>query len=168
MFARCFTIRSYFKVRSGARGGGDRRAQRTHAVWVGYASAGERTLSRSTAVVAQHFAPLRVLRHSLYLYVVSPLLLTRSESRERLVRGERWEQGPARSLLTAPLRRSHRSPSLLKFKVGTARAAAQCEGVRPAHRSSALFTIAMLVRRFAVGHESSMFTHSARSNVAAR
>lgn len=46
---------------SGAEGRGARgRARRTCAVWeVGYASAGERTLSGSTAVVA----PLRQLRH---------------------------------------------------------------------------------------------------------
>ncbi|CAG9585407.1 unnamed protein product [Danaus chrysippus] len=59
------------------------------------------------------------------------------------------DQGPARSLLTAvvaPLPRpAARSPPavppqrLLKFKVEAARAA-QCEGVRPAHRSSALYS----------------------------
>lgn len=49
-----------------------------------------------------------------------------------------------------------------KFKVGAARAAAQCEGVRPAHRSSALIVFAMSVRRSPFRHENSSFTHRDR------
>ncbi|GBP69902.1 hypothetical protein EVAR_83220_1 [Eumeta japonica] len=53
-------------------------------------------------------------------------------------------QGPAQSLLTArgarplPALRGERPPPHVKFKGGAARAAAQCEGVRPVYRSSAL------------------------------
>ncbi|KAI8434937.1 hypothetical protein MSG28_003405 [Choristoneura fumiferana] len=72
------------------------------------ASAGERTLSRSTAAPRLQHGP-------------SPF------------GGRRGARGGARAVIDGPSPRA----SPLKFKVGAARAAAQCKGVRPAHRSSA-------------------------------